>query len=899
MLFDACDPRSDACDSAKDLVCNPQSYQCLYTTSTTTTTTTTTTTVGVPNITADASLAGSTNPSSKDKTPLIAIGGGLAALVVLIIIVVLVVRKRRNRFQPRRADQHLKDGPLHADGNEGAWGSAAMATTIHNAAFDATLTTSSSLQNPTAHAAQEPSGLPKIREIERAHLRKIDTVGKGQFGEVWKAYLDESSLPGGAPGYLVAAKTVATKNASQKATDDLRDEANVMAQLASHPNVLAVVGVITVGYPLVLIMSYCEHGSLLSYLVANAQKGSPLEIRLKLRLGLDVARGMEHLASRSFIHRDLAARNVLVSSELVGIIADFGLSRGGGGRASSEQQQESEEPVEQEHNYYRSQNGLAPVRWTAPEGLSTHKFSTASDVWSFGIVMVEMVQNGKRPYANWKDLDEVAYKVKSGATHDQPRNCPDDLYAAVMAPCWSFEAAARPSFSTLAGSLSGLLTAETAQARAHQPADRDRESVSPDYLDVESEAVHKQKQYQRLTAEVADLGERLETIPHLREELSDTDICSLSDAAAAAELHCGCSLREEVAKALAFAKKFRLSERGKQYADILTIDDIATVNLFTQETELYKMMNSTLGGWGDIEAIKHYLPFVRLLESVLDKLAPVNATVYRGIRLPIKQALGGLTIGDILSWGAFTSTTLSPDVLRDPMFLGTGADLGERVVFVITIVSGTKIMAFSDKGVVSEYLQRGLDNDGGGDDGDDDRRSRPRRASSVDIPANEEEVLLRPGTCFIIDAIVPRDGQITEVQMHEVPSASNCNGDQQRDAVNARQEYMQPVSAAGAVHRANVYDAGVSTAAATPKEASGYEHVPPAPPRSSANLNAAIGNVHHDARALIMLEASEYAGIDEGDAPAEDGNEYAGIDEGGSTSVLQASEYAAIDEAEC
>jgi hypothetical protein len=344
LMSDWCPVRCTSCTSS--------STQTTSTTSGTKTTTTTTNSSKDVLLATDAEVDNTESIATDSGYSAVVVVGVVLLVVIVIFAIILVVR--------RKGSVQLNNGAFET------------AETIHNAAFSETMLNTSSSGN--------------IREIQREHLRKIATVGAGQFGEVWKAYLDESTA-GGAPSYLVAAKTVASKNASAAASQELHDEANVMAGLASHPNVLAVIGVITVGYPLVLVMSYCEHGSLLSYLEANAAKGEAIDLQVKIRLGRDVARGMEHLASRHFIHRDLAARNVLVSSELVGIIADFGLSRGS--NASSYVDVEAlEVGGGQELEYYRSRNGMAPVRWTSPEALQTSRFSTASDVWSFGIVLV-------------------------------------------------------------------------------------------------------------------------------------------------------------------------------------------------------------------------------------------------------------------------------------------------------------------------------------------------------------------------------------------------------------------------------------------------------------------------------------------------------------------------------
>jgi serine/threonine protein kinase len=148
----------------------------------------------------------------------------------------------------------------------------------------------------------------------------IEEAGKGQFGSVYKATLDESSTVGGVPEYLVGAKTVLVAKESPEATRELRLEAMTMAELGSHHNIVSIIGVITRGDPLVLIVSFCEHGSLLSLLrsLSSVHDGRPLVGATKLKMTCDVATRMAHLEMHQFVHRDLAARNVLVSSSMVG-----------------------------------------------------------------------------------------------------------------------------------------------------------------------------------------------------------------------------------------------------------------------------------------------------------------------------------------------------------------------------------------------------------------------------------------------------------------------------------------------------------------------------------------------------------------------------------------------------
>ena len=167
----------------------------------------------------------------------------------------------------------------------------------------------------------------------------------------------------------------------------------------------------------------------------KAGDGDALPLDTKYRFCSEIAAGMAHLGEHNFIHRDLAARNVLLGSGMVCKVADFGLSR----RVQTD---------DNTGDYYRSTNGVIPVRWTAPEGLTSQKFSSASDVWSFAITCVEIFQDGLQPYVETTSNPAVMTLVTNGEMHPQPPACPDDCYAQ-LTRCWSFEPNARPGFKEL------------------------------------------------------------------------------------------------------------------------------------------------------------------------------------------------------------------------------------------------------------------------------------------------------------------------------------------------------------------------------------------------------------------------------------------------------------------
>lgn len=205
-------------------------------------------------------------------------------------------------------------------------------------------------------------------------------------------------------------------------------------------------------------------------------------------------------------------------------------------------------------------------------------------------------------------------------------------------------------------------------------------------------------------------------------------------------------LDKEVASALQFADVVLARGLGMG----LSRDQIASIHLYTQDSSLYGGLNGALGGWGPggRTAVAHYTHYIKVALSGLRLLPKVETTVYRGVRdVSLKTLLNGQDIHGILRWWAFTSTTGTSDVLRDPTFFGIGEGHGDRVVFKIKIKTGVRISSFSDLGSnADDYLT----------------------PFGVEAPLNEDEIVLLPGTRFKIDAINTYTNNVTEIEMHEL-----------------------------------------------------------------------------------------------------------------------------------
>ncbi|XP_034512488.1 tyrosine-protein kinase Fer isoform X1 [Ailuropoda melanoleuca] len=244
-----------------------------------------------------------------------------------------------------------------------------------------------------------------------------ELLGKGNFGEVYKGILKDKTA--------VAVKTC-KEDLPQELKIKFLQEAKILKQY-DHPNIVKLIGVCTQRQPIYIIMELVPGGDFLSFL---RKKKDEIKLKQLVKFSLDAASGMSYLESKNCIHRDLAARNCLVGENNVLKISDFGMSR-------------------QEDGGVYSSSGLKqiPIKWTAPEALNYGRYSSESDVWSFGILLWETFSLGVCPYPGMTN-QQAREQVERGYRMSAPQHCPEDIFK-IMTKCWDYKPENRPKFSEL------------------------------------------------------------------------------------------------------------------------------------------------------------------------------------------------------------------------------------------------------------------------------------------------------------------------------------------------------------------------------------------------------------------------------------------------------------------
>ncbi|XP_028300575.1 tyrosine-protein kinase RYK isoform X4 [Gouania willdenowi] len=329
---------------------------------------------------------------------------------------------------------------------------AASVTNNHPGSAPILQLAASSFQNPGA-PPHETKSYPSLR-IEKNDLRSVtlmeakakvkdiaisrervtlkDVLHEGTFGRIFHGVLLDEKDPSKEKQVFV--KTVKDHASEVQVTMMLTESCKLRG--LHHRNLLPISHVCTEdGEKPMVLLPFMAWGNLKLFLrqckLAEANNPQAISQQDLVYMAIQISCGMSYLARREVIHKDLAARNCVIDDNMQVKITDNALAR-------------DLFPMDY---HCLGDNENRPVRWMALESLLNNDFSSASDVWAFGVTLWELMTLGQTPYVDIDPFEMSAY-LKDGYRIAQPINCPDELFA-VMACCWALDPEERPKFQQL------------------------------------------------------------------------------------------------------------------------------------------------------------------------------------------------------------------------------------------------------------------------------------------------------------------------------------------------------------------------------------------------------------------------------------------------------------------
>ncbi|XP_033636815.1 angiopoietin-1 receptor-like [Asterias rubens] len=354
---------------------------------------------------------------------------GVGVLLLSISVIVVSLLYRRNRSRPSL--NTVADGRVASQ----------FVRKVDSASIELQPCSDSSLWTAKCDIAWEDL------TIDRSFI-----VGKGRFTVVRRGSVKIK-------GKITQAAIKNLKDDVPKnAIDVLVREFLTMRMIGPHPNIVAMLGACSNDGALYVATEYLAKGILRTFLrsrrliqlrrqQSNKEGDRPLTSSNLLQFGVDVAKGMEHLSKSGIIHRDLCAGNILLGTDMTAKIADLGLADG-------------------DRHTQQSDRRIA-TRWLAIESLTLNIHVCRSDVWSFGILLWEIVTFGGTPYPD-TESKHLASQLMNGYRLPKPENCSDKLYD-LMLKCWQLQPKDRPSFEDIGKDLQQLITESETNSKSPPP----------------------------------------------------------------------------------------------------------------------------------------------------------------------------------------------------------------------------------------------------------------------------------------------------------------------------------------------------------------------------------------------------------------------------------------------
>ncbi|KAJ0700111.1 putative dual-specificity kinase TKL-Pl-4 family [Helianthus annuus] len=268
---------------------------------------------------------------------------------------------------------------------------------------------------PSQNRLTIPNDGTDVWEIDSRFLILDHKVASGSYGDLYKGTYRSQE---------VAIKILKTERVNTDLQKEFAQEVYILRKVR-HKNVVQFIGACTKPPSLCIVTEFMSGGSVYDYL--HKQKGT-FKLPTLLKISIDISKGMNYLHQNNIIHRDLKAANLLMDEHEVVKVADFGVAR-----------------VKAQTGVMTAETGT--YRWMAPEVIEHKPYDHKADVFSFGVVLWELL-TGKLPYEYLTPLQAAVGVVQKGLRPTIPKNTPPKL-AELLEKCWQQDPSLRPDFTEI------------------------------------------------------------------------------------------------------------------------------------------------------------------------------------------------------------------------------------------------------------------------------------------------------------------------------------------------------------------------------------------------------------------------------------------------------------------